>query len=199
MEKARAVYKMFLSQDEDDYDGFFCIYESLDSFFGYRIQKEKPQWGICISIGEKEVGGTRYINCDQMYEFPKKIRYKKLETKYNLRDLREVIKIIPVKGIKHKIIDGKHFGIKEHGSFNSEKYKNRRNPEYHRKLKEARILQERAIMNNDKDAVKKYDAIIEELNDKLGYHERRNNGYKVQMKDTVTNLKPLRGGSCTPK
>ncbi|MBR3861622.1 MAG: hypothetical protein IKM84_07055 [Oscillospiraceae bacterium] len=151
-------------------------------------------------MDKKKPTNERYINCDQLCEFPKTTYYKKLSTRNRLKELRDAIELIHVGKKRQYIVDGKAYEIKNYGSVSAKQRQNRRNPEYHQKLQNARLLQELAIMQNDRNKAEDYAKIVDELNHKLGYRDRATHGkYKIQLKDTVTNPKPFRGGSCIPK
>ena len=198
--KARLVYKVFSAVEGSEYDGFFCLFETHDSFWGYRIEKAIPKCGVSIFLGSTDKANRRYINCDQLYEFPKTVHFEKLETRYKLRELRAVLESLRTGRRRQSIVNGKFFEIENYDSITPEQRRNRRIPEYHQQLKEAKALRERAILQNDRKREKELTQMIDEINYKLGYKETVNPGkYKKQLKDTVTNTKPLPGGSCTPK
>lgn len=200
MNEARVVFKMFMPPEGSMCDGIFCVYETKDSFFGYRIEKDPADYAIQIFIKKKKPEDIRYINCNELVEFPKSFHYEKLITRYKLKELRDATELIRVGKAKQRILNGKAYEIKDWGSCTEEQRKNRRNPEYHERLKKAISLRERAIMQNDKEAEKEFTKQIDELHHLLGYRERVNSGkYKKQLKDTVTNTRPLPGGACTPK
>ena len=200
MDEAQKVFKMFMPPDGALYDGIFCVYETRESFLGYKIEKEPTDFAVQIFIKKKKPENIRYINCTELIAFPKSTHYEKLVTRYKLKELRDAVELIRVGKAKQRIINAKAYEIKDYGSCTEEQRKNRRNPEYHEKLKRAKSLRERAIMQNDKEAEKKLSKEIDELNHLLGYRERQNTGkYKKQLKDTVTNARPLPGGACTPR
>ena len=192
---------MFAPPEGSTYDGIFCIFETKASFFGYKIEKEPANFAVRVFLKKKnKPENTRFINCDELIEFPKSIQYEKLVTRYKLKALREAVAVIHVGKQKQRLIDAKAYEIKDFGSCTEEQRRNRRNPEYHEKLKKAKSLRERAIIQNDKESEKMLTKEIDELNHLLGYRERPNSGkYKKQFKDTVTNVRPLPGGACSPK
>ncbi len=200
MEKVLAVHKMFLATEGGEYDGFFCAFETNDSFFGYRIEKNIPKCGVSIFLGSRKKANRRYINCDRLYEFPKVVHYEKLETRYKLRELRSVLESLRTGRRRQGLVNGNNFEIENYGSLTPEQRKNRKVPEYHQKLKEAQAQRERAVLQNDRKREHELTEVIDELKYKLGYEETViPENYKKQLKDTVTNVKPLQGGSCAPK
>ena len=200
MEKWHEVFKMFCSNKPSEYDAFFCIYEAKDSFLGYTITKDMPQKGVKIYLGNKKPTNIRYINCDHLYSFPKSVYYQKINTRYKLKELRDVVEILRVGKESHRIIDGKKCEIKDYDSITEEQRNNRKDPQLREELKTLIAKRERAIMQNDRKLERELSAKIGEINYKLGYKETQNpEKYQIQLKDTVTNVKPLRGGLCTPK
>ena len=200
MEEKREIYKMFHSPHEGDCDGFFCIYETRDAFWGYKIQKEPGHFAAKIYLAKKKPSCVRYINCDRLYEFPKTVKYEKLFTRYRLKELRDALDNIRVGKVEGRIINVKDCEINDYDTTTPEQRKNRQNPEYHDRLKKAKMKLELAVLQNNKEAEKELLATIDELNAKLGYRDTQRIGkYQKQFKDTVTNFKPMEGGACIPK
>ena len=200
MLEKHVVYKMFLAPKNADYDGFFCVFESKDSFFGYIIEKEKPDLGITMYLGKKNEKNLRYINCDHLVEFPKTTYYTRLITRYNLKELRDASEILHVGKAKQRILSGKSYEIKNYDTLTLEQRYYRKDQQLHQELRKAREAKERAIINNDREAEESAEKKIEQLNEKLGYRDTvSQDRYKLQLRDTVTNPKPLEGGLCTPK
>lgn len=202
MENEHRVSKIFSAPEGLDCDAIFCIFENSHAFLGYKVEENEPRHGIKIFIGKKSPKNQRYINCDHLYEFPKNMYYKELETRYDLRELRRVTaNFRKGKVIRNRnIINGDAFVTNNSKPITPEQRQNRRNPEYHKKLKESIALREKAIIQNNKKAVAELTRIIDELNNKLGYYNAIDScKYKIEMKDTDTNIKPLQGGSYTPK
>lgn len=81
MNEARVVFKMFMPPEGSMCDGIFCVYETKDSFFGYRIEKDPADYAIQIFIKKKKPEDIRYINCNELVEFPKSFHYEKLITR----------------------------------------------------------------------------------------------------------------------
>ncbi len=163
-------------------------------------ERSLPKCGIKIYLGAKKPDNLRYINCEQLHEFPKTIYYEKLVTRYRLKQLRAALNKVDRNKKRQPIIKGLDYEIKDFDTVTEEQRLNRKNPEYHQQLKEAHVLRERAIMQNDRGAEKELSKTIEELKDKLGYKDRVTpEKYQKQLRDTVTNAKPFRGRSCTSK
>ncbi|MBO5570152.1 MAG: hypothetical protein J6M64_08470 [Oscillospiraceae bacterium] len=200
MENEHRISKIFSAPEGLDCDAIFCVFENPHAFLGYIIVENKPCHGIKIYIGKKIPKNQRYINCDHLYEFPKNIYYTELTTRYDLRELRRVTGIFRKGIVNRNIINGDCFVSMNSKPITPVQRQNRKNPEYHKKLKESIALREKAVIQNDKKAVAELTRIIDELNNKLGYYDTNTPGkYKIGMKDTVTNTKPLQGGTCTPK
>ena len=199
MERVKPVFRMFQAPEGYECEALFCIYETYDSFWGFKIEEEVPERGVQVYFGKRKPANIRYINCDHFYQFPKNVHYEKIFTRYKLKELREAVVGIQKSRANTGVLKGDKFEIKDYDAITPEQRQNRKNPELHKKLKDAIGKRERAIIMNDSKTEKELTEIIDDLKAKLGYKDPNPQKYKLQLKDTVTNSKPFQGGSCTPK
>ena len=99
-----------------------------------------------------------------------------------------------------KIISVGHCAIPNYDSCSREQLENRRNPVYHKQLKDAINRRQLAIINNERDVEKKMDELIAEIKQKLGYVDRAPTRRREPPTPyTVTNPRPYRGGGFSSK
>lgn len=179
-------------------EGVFCVYETSKSFWGYKIERKPSRLSAKIYLGKKHPKNIRYLNCDSIYEFPKTVRFTNLETRYKLKELRKVVLAFSAKAQGQRWIEVDMCEIPDYDSCTKEQLENRKNPMYHKKLKDAIARRQLAAMVSDKDEVRKQEQIIEKIKKAMGYHDRVNNNQQQYM-TKVNNTKPYQGGGCSPR